>query len=96
MKESAFQKKLINKIKTMFPGCEIMKQDAKYCGGIPDLVVFYKNHYAMLECKKSATASHQPNQDYYVDKFRKWSYASFVYPENVDTVLYELQEVFSK
>jgi hypothetical protein len=50
----------------------------------------------MLECKKSASASHQPNQDYYVDKFRKWSYAAFVYPENLDTVLYELQEVFSK
>lgn len=96
MKESDFQKKLINKIEFMFPGCEIMKQDAKYKQGIPDLVVFYKEKYAMLEVKKSASANHQPNQDFYINKFRNWSYASFVYPENLNTVLSELQEVFSK
>ena len=101
MKESDFQKKLIDKIKTMFPEAEVMKQDAKYCTGIPDLVVFYKNHYAMLECKKSRKAMEQSQknqsiQTYYLNKFSKWSYASYVYPENLDTVLYELQEVFSK
>jgi hypothetical protein len=94
MKESVFQKQLINRIKSLFPGCEIMKQDAKYCSGIPDLVIFYKDKYAMLEVKKSKSAHHQPNQDYYIDKFRNWSYASFVYPENIDTVIAELQEVF--
>ncbi len=96
MKESDFQKKLINKIETLFPDCEIMKQDSKYKQGIPDLVVFYKDKYAMLEVKKNASANHQPNQDYYVNKFSKWSYASFVYPENMEKVLVELQEVFSK
>ena len=96
MKESEFQKKLIDKIKMMFPGCEVMKQDAQYHAGMPDLVIFYKNHYAMLEVKKSEKASHRPNQDFYVKKFRDWSYASFVFPENLEKVLSELQEVFSK
>lgn len=94
MKESQFQKKLINKLKIIFPDCVIMKQDAKYNQGIPDLVIFYKEKYAMLEVKQSATANHQPNQDYYIQKFNNWSYASFVYPENLDVVLKDLQEVF--
>lgn len=101
MKESDFQKKLIDKLKILFPECEIMKQDPKYCTGIPDLVVFYHDKYAMLEVKKSEKAykhslETQSIQTYYVDKFSKWSYASYVYPENLEKVLYELQEVFSK
>jgi hypothetical protein len=101
MKESDFQKKLIDKIKMMFPDCEVMKQDPKYCTGIPDLVIFYQNKYAMLECKNSLKAyekslQNQSIQTYYIEKFSKWSYASYVYPENMDKVLYELQEVFSK
>ena len=48
----------------------------------------------MLECKKSATASHQAQQDYYISKIKKWAYASFIYPENVDQVFRELKEVF--
>lgn len=94
MNERDFQKKLIKQLKTMFPGIEIMKQDAGYKSGMPDLVLFYKNHYAMLECKKSADAHHQPKQDYYISKFNDWSYATFVYPENVNYILDELREVF--
>lgn len=95
VKESEFQSKLIKELKSTFPGIEIMKQDAKYRQGQPDLVLFYKNHYAMLECKNSVTASHRPNQDYYVSKFNDWSYASFAYPENKDYVIDQLKEVFA-
>lgn len=93
MNENMFQRKIIQRLKVEFPECVVMKQDPTYKQGIPDLVVFYHDKYAMLECKKSANASHQPQQDYYISKFNDWSYASFIYPENVDQVFKELSEV---
>lgn len=95
MDENAFQRKVIRRLKDEFPECVVMKQDASYKQGIPDLVIFFHDKYAMLECKKSQTASHQPWQDYYISKFNKWAYASFVYPENVDQVFGELKEALS-
>lgn len=91
MKETDFQSNVIDKIEAMFPGCEVMKQDATYKQGFPDIVVFYKKKWAMLEFKKSKDASHQPNQDYYVDKTNRMSFARFIYPENEQEVLNELE-----
>ena len=92
--ESKFQKELIDDIKAMFPGAIVLKNDPNYIQGIPDLTVFYKDNWATLEVKKSANASHQPNQDYYVDMFDEMSYSSFIYPENKEEVLNELQRSF--
>ena len=58
------------------------------------MLILYKNKYAFLENKKSANAPHQPNQDYYVDKLNNMSFARFVYPENKDNVLEELDLYF--
>lgn len=94
MSESAFQRKLIRTLNLRFPGCIIRKQDTYNYQGSPDLAIFYKNKWAMLECKDSEDAPHQPNQDYWVDKFNSMSYAAFVYPENVEEVLNELESAF--
>ena len=91
MLESKFQKELIDDIKTMFPGSIILKNDPNYIQGIPDLTVFHGNKWATLEVKKSETASHQPNQDYYVDIMNNMSYSAFVYPENKEEVLNDLE-----
>lgn len=50
----------------------------------------------MLECKKSRTASHQPNQDYFINKFNKENPggAFFIFPENREEVLIKLDELF--
>lgn len=90
--ESEFQKKLIDELKMIFPGCIILKNDANYLQGVPDLILLYEDHWAMLECKRTAKASHRPNQDYYISKLGKMSYASFVYPENKEEVINELQQ----
>lgn len=95
MLESKFQSKLIRRIKDEFPGCIVLKNDPTYLQGIPDLTIFYENTWAALEVKKSATASHQPNQDYYVDKMNQMSYAAFIFPENEDEVMVELQNHFN-
>ena len=39
MKEAEFQRNLIKELKDTFPGIEIMKQDASYKQGQPDLVL---------------------------------------------------------
>lgn len=93
-KESDFQSKLIRDIKEMFPGCMVLKNDPNYIQGIPDLLVLHNDKWAALECKKSKNASHQPNQDYYISEMKGMSYASFVYPENREEVLHEIQHAF--
>jgi hypothetical protein len=96
MLENKFQSKLIKDIKKEFPGCMVLKNDSSYLQGVPDLSIFYKDHYAMLEVKKSKNAKRQPNQEYYVDKLNEMSYASFVYPENRDRVMEELKRRFNE
>lgn len=93
-KESQFQKKLIAELEEQFPGCVILKNDPNYIQGFPDLTILYKKHWATLECKKSESAGHQPNQDHYVDTLNGMSYSSFVYPENKEQVIHELQQAF--
>lgn len=94
MLESNFQAQLIRELKTMFPGCIVVKNDSSYIQGIPDLTVFYKNKWATLECKKSAGAKKQPNQEYYVGRMNEMSFSKFICPENKEEVLYELQQSF--
>lgn len=90
--ESGFQDRLINKLKDLFPGCMVFKMDQ--IQGIPDLLVLYKNKWASLECKRSAKAKRQPNQEYYVGKMNEMSFSRFVSPENKEEVLDELQQIF--
>ena len=95
--ERDFQAKLIKELKQIFKGCIVMKNDSSYIQGIPDLLILYRDKWAALEVKKSATAHHQPNQEYYVELMDEMSYASFIYPENKEEVLYELQQtLFSR
>ena len=95
MLENKFQAKLIRDLKDMFDGCLVMKLDSGYIQGIPDLLVLHGAKWAVLECKKSARAPRQPNQEYYVGRMDEMSFARFVYPENVDQVLDELYLYFT-
>lgn len=90
-RENDFQAKLIKDIKERLPGAMVIKNDANYIQGIPDLTIFYKDRWATLECKKDASASHRPNQDHYVEKMDEMSFSRFIYPENREEVLNELQ-----
>lgn len=90
--ERDFQAKLIKELKVMFKGCIIVKNDPNYIQGIPDLLILYNDRWAALEVKKSEHAHHQPNQEYYVDLMDQMSFAAFIYPENKEEILYELQQ----
>lgn len=91
--ESGFQDRLRDEIKNKFPGCMIFKMDQ--IQGIPDLLILYKEKWATLENKKSANAKRQPNQEYYVDKMNTMSFSRFVYPENKEEVVHELEDFFN-
>ena len=93
-RESQFQAQLIKDIKNRFEGAIVTKLDAGHIQGIPDLLILYKDKWATLECKKSANASHRPNQDYYVSTMNRMSFSRFIYPENKEEVLNELQQAF--
>lgn len=94
MRENGFQARLIRTLRERFPGCMVLKNDANYIQGIPDLTIFYKNRWAMLECKRSENEPHQPNQDYYVERMDGMSFARFICPENQEEVLNELERSF--
>jgi len=93
-KESGFQHELIRTIRNRWPGSMVLKNDANYTQGIPDLLVLYEDRWAMLECKRSSGEAHQPNQDYYVSKLNGMAFARFIYPENAEEVLEELDRHF--
>lgn len=92
--ERDFQKKLIRDIEKILPGCMIIKNDPSYIQGIPDLTILYGEKWGTLECKKDEKASHQPNQDYYVGRMNEMSFSRFVYPENKEEVLHDLEQAF--
>lgn len=91
MLEREYQSKLIKKLKRKYPDAVILKNDADYLQGVPDLLILRGDRWAALETKKDKKAKHRPNQDYYVKKMRGMSYASFIYPENERKVLDEVQ-----
>jgi len=92
--ENAYQAKLIKKIQTIFPDCFIAKNDPSRHQGIPDLLILFGSSWAMLEVKRSKEDSVQPNQIHMVNLFNQMSFASFIYPENEEEVLYQLQTFF--
>lgn len=92
--ERDYQSYLIKKLKTLFPGSLILKNDSGYLQGILDLTIFIEDWYGMLEVKASADSPEQPNQRYYVEMVDKMSFAAFIYPENEGEVLAALQQSF--
>ena len=92
--ESKFQKELMDKIRSEYPGCVILKNDSGYIQGFPDWTILYEDKWAVLECKREANAKKQPNQEYYVDKLNDMSFSRIVYPSNEEEVLRDLREAF--
>lgn len=96
-KESDYQHDLIGKIKERFPDAFVLKNDPSYIQGIPDLTVLWKDKWATLECKKSKKdydKDFTPNQHIYVQKMKRMSFSSFIYPENEQEVLDAMERSF--
>ena len=96
--ENQFQAKLIKRLKEMFPGCIVMKNDSGYIQGIPDLTILWNDKWAFLECKRSAKERErpEPNQEYYIIKAGQMSFGRFIFPENEEVILHELDKHFAR
>ena len=90
--ERDFQAGLIKEIRDLLPGCVVLKNDANYQQGIPDLSIFHGDRWATLEVKKSDREETQPNQEYFVNLMNGMSFSAFITPENKDEILDELQQ----
>lgn len=88
--ERDFQPKVIEEIEQRLPGALVSKIEANQ--GWPDLLILYGDRWAMLECKRKEKAKHQANQDYYVDLMNNMSFSRFIFPENKEEVLDELEQ----
>lgn len=95
-RESRFQSALVKEIEERYPGCVVNKNDPTHRQGFPDLLILCGDKWATLECKRSPDEHHQPNQDYWVGRLDKMSYSTFVFPENKDIVLKELDNLFGE
>ena len=91
MLENKFKTNLIKEIKERLPGSMVVHLDPTECQGVPDILVLYKNKWAALEGKKSERSSHRPNQNFYVEKMNDMSFAAFIFPENKEEILNDLQ-----
>ena len=102
MLERDFQKDLIKKLKDRYPGCMVLKNDPNYKSGIPDLTILYKDYWAVLEVKKSEKEAlkkqtgTRANQPRYVKRLNEMSFAAYIFPENEEVILHELDKHFAR
>lgn len=92
MLEGAYKTKLIKKLRKMFPGCYILKNNANYLQGVPDLIILYGPYWATLETKKERDAEKQVNQEWHVDAMNSMGFSAFIFPENEREVLRGLRQ----
>ena len=92
MLERDYQVRLIKKLRKLFPGCVILKNDSDYMQGVPDLTILFRESWGMLEVKASRKSPVQPNQEFYVHELNEMSFAAFIYPENEEEILHDLQQ----
>lgn len=96
-KESSFKSSLYKEIRERFPGSEVVINDAGYVQGFPDATVYLPNgRYFLLEGKRECNSSRQPNQEYYVERSPLSNNACFVYPENKEKIMEELERRYKE
>lgn len=98
MLEGKYKTGLIKRLRLRFPGCVILKNDASYQQGVPDLIILWQDRWAMLEVKsKKPTSSNdfEPNQEWYIETLNQMSYSACIYPGNEEEVMNEIQSTFT-
>lgn len=95
MLESTFKSRLKKDLRLIFHDCILIDLDPTRHQGISDLLILFGERWAMLEFKKDINSGHRPNQDYYIEKYNRMGFASFIYPENKKEVLSDLTRYFN-
>ena len=93
--ETIFKKRFIAQIRLRLCGVDLdFIHTQPNNRSMPDTLILGPLYWAALEFKRSEDADRQPNQEYHVDRLMERGYASFVYPENVEEVLDDLERLF--
>lgn len=92
--ERDYQTGVLARIRAMFPGCIILKNDEGYQQGIPDWTILWVDRWAFLEIKRDRDAEVQPNQPWFIEKAGRMCFGAFIYPENEEEVLHALEITF--
>lgn len=96
MLEMSFKTKFLMDLDKRLANLELVFVDTRpKHRSYPDTIVLGPKYWAALEFKRTKRAPHQPNQDYYISRFRENGYANFVYPENAEEVLDDLERLFT-
>ena len=95
MRENKYQAHVIRRLRQTFPRALILKNDAQYLQGVPDLLILDYGVWAALEVKRALESEIQPNQRHYVDLMNEMSFASFISPENEEEVFDALEITFA-
>lgn len=61
--------------------------------GCPDVIALYEGFWAAFEVKRGKDAPYEPLQLETIQKLSTWSFARVVYPENLQDVIAELEEI---
>ena len=75
------------------PDAVVLKTDPNYIQGFPDLLILRGKRWAALEVKRDEKAPRRPNQEHYVNRLNRMSFARFIYPENEGEVLNDIRKV---
>lgn len=94
MTENKIQARIIRKLRNRHPDWFVFPMDGNDYQGFPDILILYKDTYAVLEVKQYEDSERQPNQDYYIEYFGEYVYSSFIWPDIEEEVLDELQQAF--
>lgn len=95
-KEGTFQDSFINDVMSLYPEAIVLKNDANYLQGFPDLTILTSRGTVIAEVKKSANEKYQPNQEHYLAYMRAMGYPAFtVHPENREEILHAIQQSLS-
>ena len=89
--ESAYKTELCKRLRKRFMGSIVLRLDPGGQQGIPDILILFNDRWATLEGKRDIDAPPQPNQPYWVERMNNMSFSAFIYPENEEEVLYELE-----
>lgn len=93
--ESQFYSDVLDpELRLRYPGCFIYVMDPAQLQGIPDRLVLFGSHWALLETKRATKSARRPNQEFRVAEFNEMSFSAFVHPGNYLEVLAELDKVF--
>lgn len=93
--ESNFKRKGLELIRERLSEFDLDFIDVQGARSFPDIIILGPRVWAALEFKRSEEANKQPNQGHHINRLNNKGYASFIFPENLEEVIHDLEKLFA-